>query len=197
MGKLATDKGANKQFNDTHAWDEVISDSTVSREDVAATHRQKKRKYQFAPLDNLRSKLRTNGNVLKSISVSQVRNTAIAASPTENLTKSFGSIKSTAKDTLKEEISPKKRNIYKVENLNNTNKVILEEVIWKFSPTRKTLPAITHTSSGSGDEMINEEHLPSTPLMPDSLKSVLNFTNMHEKDDIGDQANFKSVQANK
>ena len=97
---------------------------------------KRKKKYAFAPINNLNGKSSKvpNAGVLKSISVSQVRNTARTKEASKTTSKSIKSLPS-SQAKLKREVS----NITKYHDFTHDEDGPMEEVIWKYSPLQLSL----------------------------------------------------------
>ncbi|CCD23992.1 bifunctional ATP-dependent DNA helicase/ssDNA endodeoxyribonuclease DNA2 NDAI_0C03320 [Naumovozyma dairenensis CBS 421] len=150
--------------------------------------RKRKRKYQFAPVDNLDSKSAPPSAVLKSIPVSQVRNTI----RTKRKVKTDVSIeKVPVVSKIKEENESDK--IKKTPTIDDNGsykngKSPAEQVIWKYSPAIKHKPDDFRSSPSKLDDpplMDNNQDPSSTPIIANKWKTILNFNNMKKDDNVG------------
>lgn len=155
--------------------------------------KRKKRTYQFAPVDNLNTR-DTGGksNVLKSIPVSQIRNTAISKNRVEQ------SLSRIPIDEIVEEEKPTviakapilKKSVRKIpppkETTTNPNQS--EHVIWDYSPIKKDYSGNSASSPSKADDPPLEDaaqNPSSTPLVSNKWKTILNFTNIDDKEMVG------------
>ncbi|CAI1768670.1 hypothetical protein SEUBUCD646_0O03300 [Saccharomyces eubayanus] len=137
---------------------------------------KRKKKYAFAPINNLNGKSSKipNAGVLKSISVSQVRNTARTKETSKTISKSTKSLPS-SQAKLKREVS----NMTKYHDFSHDEDGPMEEVIWKYSPLQRDMSDKTTSAAEFSDDYEDAQNPSSTPIVPNRLKTVLNFTNIH------------------
>ncbi|CAI4064053.1 hypothetical protein SKDZ_08G2110 [Saccharomyces kudriavzevii ZP591] len=137
---------------------------------------KRKKKYAFAPINNLNGKSGKipNTSVLKSISVSQVRNTSRVKEVNMTISKSGNSLPS-PQVKLKREVS----NMSKYHDLTHDEDGPMEEVIWKYSPLQRDMSDKTTSAAEFSDDYEAVQDPSSTPIVPNRLKTVLNFTNIH------------------
>ncbi|AQZ16294.1 DNA2 (YHR164C) [Zygosaccharomyces parabailii] len=152
------------------------SATSAATERPGMERRRRKKNYQFAPINKLDPPVKTETNVLRSISVSQVRNTAFsslkqsqklkrASAPPQVVSRRENSLKPPARYT--EEDGP------------------TEEVIWKYSPNEKDLSDKVNSSNENSENLIDTDAVQdpsSTPMVPSRLKSVLSFCNINDKE---------------
>lgn len=152
--------------------------------------RRVKKNYQFAPINNLDNNNRPENSVLKSISVSQVRNTAYSNS--KKMQRSRQQQKASLQPNLNSEaiLKPTK----KQESLEDKP---TEEVIWKYSPTSRDLSDKVNSSNENSEDNVQNERPQdpsSTPFVPRRLKSVLNFTNINDREQLEPPLTTLSIQ---
>ncbi|EJS43392.1 dna2p [Saccharomyces arboricola H-6] len=143
---------------------------------VVSSNKTKKKKYAFAPINNLKgknSKIPSTG-VLKSISVSQVRNTSRPKEVSKTISKNTKSLPN-SQVKLKHELS----NMSKYHDFTRDDDGPMEEVIWKYSPLQRDMSDKTTSAAEFSDEYEDVQDPSSTPIVPNRLKTVLNFTNIH------------------
>lgn len=185
----------------------VISPETIisaASKKNSTDRTKRKKRYQFAPIDNLESNARSDLNVLKSISVSQVRNTASATSRQTNKSQNAGLLEPPFSPKLKKDPSlvyPQGKtrttvNTEKVQSVAEEN-APSEQVIWKYSPIERDFSdkaSSSHANSENCIEIENCQDPSSTPMMPNRLKSVLNFANISERERSDQQATLSAQQ---
>lgn len=140
--------------------------------------RGKRKNYQFAPINNLDGNNKPENSVLKSISVSQVRNTAY--SNTKKAQRSKQQSKAPTESNTKHD--PILRPIKRQESLEEGP---TEEVIWKYSPMTRDLSDRANSSNDNSEDNIQTEKNQdpsSTPMVPSRLKSVLSFSNINDRE---------------
>lgn len=139
---------------------------------------QSKKKYKFAPVDTLSKGGSSEPPVLRSISLSQIRNSKKKEAPIEN-----------SESELKPAFIPKITNKTpnnrahlvhsKLEPVNGPS----EEVIWHYSPLKNSKADHSDKDrcyrSPSEDSIIEQAvKESSTPIVPNKFKTVLNFSHM-------------------
>ncbi|GAV53204.1 hypothetical protein ZYGR_0AI04880 [Zygosaccharomyces rouxii] len=152
--------------------------------------RRRRKNYQFAPINNLDNSNRPENSVLKSISVSQVRNTAYSNS--KKVQRSRQQQKASIQPSLKHEsiLKPVKRQ----ESLEEGP---TEEVIWKYSPTSRDLSDKVNSSNENSEDNVQAERYQdpsSTPMVPRRLKNVLSFTNINDREQLEPPLTTLSMQ---
>ncbi|CCF58375.1 hypothetical protein KAFR_0E02220 [Kazachstania africana CBS 2517] len=145
---------------------------------------RRKTKYQFAPINNLNSKETVPQTILKSISVSQIRNSAgsknTTLSPKAKKQKISDNSKTTKDIPIKsnQDTSFPKSSVEKLQGP-------LEEVIWKYSPNKKEVSDKSYSPKDHSDDIISTDILQnpsSTPIAATRWRTVVNFTNMKDHD---------------
>ncbi|EDO19220.1 hypothetical protein Kpol_1050p80 [Vanderwaltozyma polyspora DSM 70294] len=157
---------------------------------------EKKRvkKYHFAPVNNLDPSVKSNGSVLQSISVSQIRNTAVTKDTSSPLKAPF------LPKQKKKILTPVKT----IENIRPDYKSLeksefkpTQEVIWKYSPDRKVNVNEKLASSQDYSDPVSfenaEQTISSTPIIPNRLKSIINFNNMNDKESVDIQSTITTT----
>ncbi|QHS73800.1 bifunctional ATP-dependent DNA helicase/ssDNA endodeoxyribonuclease DNA2 [Saccharomyces paradoxus] len=137
---------------------------------------KRKKKYAFAPINNLNGKNSkiSNAGVLKSISVSQVRNTSRTKEINKTVSKSAKPL-SNSQVKLKREVS----NLSRHHDFAHEEDGPVEEVIWKYSPLQRDMSDKTTSAAEYSDDYGDVQNPSSTPIVPNRLKTVLSFTNIH------------------
>ena len=191
---------------------QVAANNTIEN-DFKMTHRGNetseaqpkfKRKYTFAPINREKKSLVTKENaqgiqpsVLRSISVSQIRNTS---SKKENAaTEKREALDTTNIPKLRREHSSSSKTKGNVSIDKSVGSVRgrepHEEVIWQYDPIVEDLSTKTPSSPVHAYNPIEGSPNPSsTPLIPQNLKSVLNFG--HSSDKESSSTNPKSAPSN-
>ncbi|KAK5960308.1 bifunctional ATP-dependent DNA helicase/ssDNA endodeoxyribonuclease DNA2 PWA37_002379 [Arxiozyma heterogenica] len=210
-GSISNDgvKELNPNINDPSTI-ESISKGTVNKRRTNTSSKGTKR-YKFAVIDNISGKKSDSHGVLKSISVSQIRNTAVPKKiPMEekNNIKHEPNKKNNSQDLENknlhdsDNISKKKDSVAMIDHETVKLRKSLgemsppEEVVWQFNPDDK-LPVDKTTStvemSDDIDRIDNNLRNPSssTPLFNNRLKGILDFNNISEHNK---QANIKEQQ---
>lgn len=167
-------------------------DNTANKPPSPTAHRRKQSKkekrYNFQPLNRLDNEQLAPTNVLKAISVSQVRNTAFS----ENRVKT----------EIPKGLNPPKHVLRKVPSYKSKTKTkitdtkaqrdsdeLSEHVVWQNSPLRADAEKKTFSSPESKDGSLpNLGNAPSTPVVANRLRSILTFTHMPESDTGKDNA---------
>ena len=152
--------------------DLICNDSKVTLSKQA----KRKKKYAFAPMNNLNGKSSkiSNVSVLKSISVSQVRNTSRTKEANNIVNKNAKSL-SNSQAKLKREGS----NLSRHHDFTHDEDGPMEEVIWKYSPMQRDMSDKTASAAEFSDDYGDVQNPSSTPIVPNRLKTVLSFTNIH------------------
>lgn len=148
---------------------------------------KRKKRYHFAPINNLEPRNREELGVLRSISVSQVRNSTITNSSRQ--VKKTGNNKPASEsprraDTGLREAKKVVASSKKIKDYRGDD-VPSEEVIWRYSPTRGELSDKFGSSNSVSEDWIELDRgqdPSSTPVMPKLLKNVLSFGNMSERE---------------
>lgn len=165
----------------------------------AATKKQstdgskRKRKYQFAPVDTLGNRGKDESNVLRSISVSQVRNTSNSKSSRQEKN-SNGPKLGNAVPLVKIKQDVKE---YKVPRASQGEGGPSEKVIWQYSPVQDEHSDKVGSSHENSEDWMEQERFEdpsSTPMVPRRLKSVLSFANISQREQA-DNASSMSVPA--
>lgn len=164
--------------------------SAASKNPVSERNKKKK-KYQFVPIDSLENNKRAETNVLRSISVSQVRNSGnhlahpakVASRP-----KKAGSVPP-AKAASTVSSASKSNNDTNIVTYNlqvsEKEETPSEKVIWEYYPIEKDASDQFYSSHDNSEDLmgVNDYQDPSsTPMVPKRLKSVLNFANISERE---------------
>ncbi|CCK70333.1 bifunctional ATP-dependent DNA helicase/ssDNA endodeoxyribonuclease DNA2 KNAG_0E00650 [Huiozyma naganishii CBS 8797] len=146
--------------------------------------KKKKKSYQFAPMNNIETKPADETNVLRSISVSQVRNTAKRQN-VNNLKSDNGEKLGPLKVVERNTVPITKRNIPKdgspKPSLSGAN-APTEEVVWNYTPddklsSDKITPSHIDSSDDSDKMDDNLKNPSSTPMIASRWKSILRFEN--------------------
>lgn len=199
-GSISSDgvKILNPNLNDPSTIDSM-SKEHINNKRTKNLNKGTKR-YKFAAIDNISGKKSEGHGVLKSISVSQIRNTAVPKKVTmeeKYNTKHGSNTKNTSQDSENNSqydsnnVSKKKQGTVVVDcgtiKLSKTLGEMgpPEEVVWQFNPDDK-LPidktASTVEMSDDIDRIDNILRNPSssTPLFNNRLKGILDFNNISE-----------------
>ncbi|GAV48188.1 hypothetical protein ZYGR_0I04850 [Zygosaccharomyces rouxii] len=153
-----------------------ITSAATERDNL--DERRRRKNYQFAPINNLDNNNKPENSVLKSISVSQVRNTSYSNS--KKVQRSKQQQKATLQPSFKND--PILKPVRRQESLEEGP---TEEVIWKYSPTARDLSDKVNSSNDNSEDNVQAEkdqEPSSTPLVPKRLKSVLSFTNINDRE---------------
>ncbi|QLQ77847.1 hypothetical protein HG537_0A00940 [Torulaspora globosa] len=141
---------------------------------------KRKRKYQFAPVDTLGSRSSDETNVLRAISVSQVRNSTINRTTRQEKKVGESKLRGSApivkvkQDTRESKIPS-----------NGEDGIPSEKVIWQYSPVREEHSDKIGSSRGNSEDWMGSDRFEepsSTPMVPRRLKSVLSFANISERE---------------
>lgn len=153
---------------------------------------KRKRKYQFAPVDTLGNRGSDEPDVLRAISVSQIRNSTIV--------KPLGQEKKTSESKLHGSVAISKVKHDARESRvpsNGADDMPSEKVIWQYSPVREEHSDKVGSSHGNSEDWLESDRFEepsSTPMVPRRLKSVLSFANISEREQT-DSACPMSVSA--
>lgn len=162
--------------------------TTTLGKELKSKEASKTKRYKFAPLNNLDSNKNNESNVLRSISVSQVRNTAFKNNNQNN--QSYDTLKPPKTVLRKVPSYTSKSKITKSDNREKNSDDLSEQVIWKYSPNAKETSEKTYSSQEyERDSIPDLQNPPSTPALPNKLKSVLNFSYLHQIDGLIDSGN--------
>lgn len=186
---------------------QVVSPETVisaASKKHSTDRAKRKKRYQFAPIDNLESNNRNDLNVLRSISVSQVRNTANTTSRQTNRTQNVGLLEPPFSPNIDRDpplvnLPGKTRIAVNTKNLKTAveENSQTEQVIWKYSPIERDFSdkgSSSHANSENCMEMESCQDPSSTPMMHSRLKSVLNFANISEREPLDQQTALSAQQ---
>lgn len=199
-GSISNDgvKKLTPNFNDSSTIQSISKENANSKR--TSTSNKGTKRYKFAVIDNISGKRSDSHGVLKSISVSQIKNTAAPKRVTmeEKCNIKHGPNKKNNSQDLENNglsdpnnVSKKKDAIAMVDRDTITLRKILgemsppEEVVWHFNPDDK-LPIDKTASivemSDDIDRIDNNLRNPSssTPLFNNRLKGILDFNNMSE-----------------
>lgn len=142
---------------------------------ILSKQTKRKKKYAFAPINNLNGKNTkvSNASVLKSIAVSQVRNT----SRTKDINKA---VSKSVKQLPNSQVKPKREmsNLSRHHDFTQDEDGPMEEVIWKYSPLQRDMSDKTTSAAEYSDDYEDVQNPSSTPIVPNRLKTVLSFTNI-------------------
>lgn len=156
----------------------------------AATKKQstdgakRKRKYQFAPIDTLGNRGKVESSVLRSISVSQVRNSTNPR-PSRQEIKDTEPKLTGAVPLVKVRQEKKEIKEMKVSKHADGDDVPSEKVIWQYSPVQEENSDKIGSSHEVSEDWMEPERLQdpsSTPMIPTRLKSVISFANISERE---------------
>ena len=160
---------------------DVLSYGPVPIKSTVPEHKKRMKKYQFAPVNNLNTATKPNGSILRSISVSQIRNTANTKD-----TKTLASKPPLLQRQIKKLSTPiKLMDLRKREQrLKDSNDFFpSQEVIWKYSPNQREYLSDKNLSSQDYDNTTidqNHQNILSTPIVPNRLKSIISFSNIND-----------------
>lgn len=162
-------------------------ENTISAASKNCTgEKNKKKKYQFAPIDNLEDKTRSDTSVLKSISVSQVRNSGnYLAHGVKIKNKSELRTPPKKKDITTAEYKTKRETGDNTRFSKQGEEEPSEEVIWEYCPIEKDVSDQPYSSHANSEDLIEQDACQdpsSTPMIPKRLKSVLNFASISERE---------------
>lgn len=145
---------------------------------------KRKKRYHFAPVNNLESRAKDELGVLRSISVSQVRNSTVTNTSRQvKNAKSANASPEKAKSDLKE--AKKAVSSVKKTKIPQGDDVPSEEVIWRYSPIKGDLSDRLCSSHENSEDWVEFERCQdpsSTPVVPKMLKNVLSFANISERE---------------
>lgn len=157
----------------------------------AATKKQgtevekRKKRYHFAPINNLAGRNKDDSGVLRSISVSQVRNSKMTNASRQIKKTSNSKSSSTSPVRATNDLKEAKRVAASIKEVKASrgDDVPSEEVIWRYSPTKGELSdriGSSHHNSEDWIEFDRGQDPSSTPVVPKMLKNVLSFANISE-----------------
>ncbi|CCE61601.1 hypothetical protein TPHA_0A05270 [Tetrapisispora phaffii CBS 4417] len=146
------------------------------------TKTKKHKKYHFAPVNNFVPGGRTPENtVLKSISVSQIRNTAHHEISTSNNNKLQPPL-NIKPGEVKLNTTPVKmhRPVKNLEKQREAEEFLpTQEVVWRYSPSKQPEKSVTSSSPEKcyrhSFTSSDRKEIESTPIAPSRLQSILNF----------------------
>ena len=157
---------------------------------------KKEKRYNFQPINKIDPEQPAPTNVLKSISVSQIRNTAFSENRVKtDLPRGLNPPKSVLRRVPSSKSKTKSKPL---ENrVQRDSDELSEHVVWKYSPVRPNNDKKTFSSPESKDASLpNLTNPPSTPVVANKLHSILNFTHLHELDNIEDANAINKHQEN-
>lgn len=154
-----------------------------------------KKKYKFAPINNLSDQQGAQKSVLRSISLSQIRNTKARD---DSLKESSDQIKC-AKSHPKKEVAPHSKPQSKNQS-EAFSEGPSEEVIWQYSPAKVARDfserdtAYRSSSEESLQQVFKES---STPIVHNKFKSILSFSHIKASDEAEDHQDKDSKRASR
>ncbi|QLL30280.1 hypothetical protein HG536_0A00970 [Torulaspora globosa] len=140
---------------------------------------KRKRKYQFAPVDTLGNRSNDESNVLRAISVSQVRNSTVTKSSRQEKKASESKLRGSAPIAKAKHDARESRVA-----TGGEDGMPSEKVIWQYSPVREEHSDKVGSSYENSEDWMEPDRFeePSSTPMPRRLKSVLSFANISERE---------------